>query len=60
MLERADIVISMGCLDSTSCPARLAKAEDGGLPDPKGKTLDEVIRIRDEIRKRVFMLLEEI
>lgn len=53
MLDTADMVITMGCLDSEACPARLVDAEDWGLPDPHGKSLAEVIKIRDEIRKRV-------
>jgi len=57
MLDKADRVITMGCLDSASCPARLVAAEDWGLPDPEGKTLAEVIEIRDEIERRVAELL---
>ncbi|RJO61179.1 MAG: arsenate reductase ArsC [Dehalococcoidia bacterium] len=58
MLDKADRVITMGCLDSASCPARLVTAEDWGLPDPEGKTLAEVIKIRDKIERRVAELLE--
>jgi protein-tyrosine-phosphatase len=47
----------MGCLDSAFCPARLAPAEDWGLPDPEGKTLAEVIKIRDEVERKVAELL---
>lgn len=57
MLNEAERVITMGCLDSASCPSRLVTAEDWGLPDPEGKTLAEVIEIRDEIERRVSELL---
>jgi protein-tyrosine-phosphatase len=58
MVEKADRVITMGCaVDSAACPAILyANTEDWGLDDPKGKPLDEVRRIRDEIRARVDAL----
>lgn len=59
-LEKADRIISMGCLDSAACPARLAFTEDWGLPDPAGKSLEEVVKIRDKIRECVSKLLKEI
>jgi arsenate reductase len=60
MLDRADRVITMGCMDASACPARLVDAEDWGMPDPEGKTLAEVINIRDEIKRRVSRLLDEL
>jgi arsenate reductase (thioredoxin) len=58
----ADRVITMGCaVDAEACPAiRYAGVEDWGLDDPKGKPLDEVRAIRDEIRRRVGALLESV
>jgi len=58
MLDKAGRVITMGCLDSAACPARLVAAEDWRLPDPEGKTLAEVLEIRDEIERRVAEILE--
>jgi arsenate reductase (thioredoxin) len=45
-------LITMGCGDE--CPVVPgAKRDDWPLPDPKGKSLAEVRRIRDEIHDRV-------
>lgn len=61
-VESADRVITMGCeVDAGVCPAVFIKdVEDWGLPDPKGRPLDEVRAIRDEIRRRVEALLGEL
>lgn len=61
-VERADRVITMGCaVDTAACPAVFVKSvEDWALPDPKGRPLSEVRRIRDEIRRRVKDLLAEL
>ena len=58
MVAAAGRVITMGCaVDSAACPAILyADTEDWGLDDPKGKSLDDVRAIRDEIRARVEAL----
>ena len=58
MLEQADRVVTMGCGAEGVCPASFVETEDWQLEDPKGKPLDEVRRIRDEIRARVQRLLE--
>ncbi len=60
MLRQADRVISMGCLDEGSCPARLVPTEDWGLPDPHGLGIAEVIKIRDMIKERVILLLKDL
>jgi len=56
MLDRADHVISMGCDDPLVCAYPGRKVEDWSLEDPSGKSLDDVRRIRDEIRYRVTAL----
>ena len=57
-LERADVVVTMGCGDS--CPyVPGTRYEDWPLDDPAGKDLDTVRRIRDEIGERVRNLLDE-
>jgi arsenate reductase len=60
MVGSADRVITMGCaVDREACPAVLhANVEDWALPDPTGRPLEEVRRIRDEVRRRVERLLE--
>jgi arsenate reductase (thioredoxin) len=49
-------LVTMGCGDE--CPAIPgAKREDWPLTDPKGKPIEEVRRIRDEIRERVLEMV---
>jgi len=55
----ADVVITMGCGDA--CPVFPGKRyEDWELTDPSGLAIEEVRRIRDEIRARVETLLAEL
>jgi protein-tyrosine-phosphatase len=59
LAERADIVVTMGCGDT--CPYIPGKRYvDWDLPDPKGRPLDEVRAIRDEIARRVEHLLHDL
>ena len=58
MVEQADLVVTMGCSVEEVCPRpMLAKMQkkliDWSLEDPKGKSLPEVRRIRDEMERRV-------
>jgi arsenate reductase (thioredoxin) len=58
-VRKADVVVTMGCGDA--CPTFPGKRyEDWDLEDPAGKDLETVRGIRDEIAKRVKMLLAEI
>ena len=59
MGKRADVIVTMGCGDA--CPVYPGKRYlDWELPDPDGKSLDEVRTIRDEIAARVEVLLAEL
>jgi protein-tyrosine-phosphatase len=59
MAERADVVVTMGCGDE--CPYIPGKRYvDWDLPDPKGRPLEEVREVRDEIERRVRELVEEL
>ena len=59
LAQRADVVVTMGCGDE--CPYIPGKRYiDWELPDPKGKSLEEVRAIRDEIRRRVSELVAEL
>ena len=52
----ADLLVTMGCGDK--CPfVPGLKIEDWPLTDPKGKPLNEVRKIRDEIKGKVEALL---
>ena len=58
---RADIVVTMGCSVEGICPARWeGDSRDWDLPDPKGKSIDAVRQIRDQIHRRVQALLMEV
>jgi arsenate reductase (thioredoxin) len=55
----ADVIVTMGCGDA--CPVYAGKRYlDWELPDPAGKTVEEVRPIRDEIDGLVRGLLGEI
>lgn len=59
MVREADLVVTMGCGDS--CPVYPGTHYvDWELPDPAGKSLEEVRTIRDDIAARVAALLDEL
>jgi arsenate reductase len=61
MTEDADKIITMGCSVEKICPAPLLKnVIDWDLEDPKGKPMEKVREIRDEIEKRVLKLIAEL
>lgn len=58
-LGAADVVVTMGCGDA--CPLVPGKHyEDWVLEDPSGKSLEVIRPIRDEIKRRVEILLGEL
>ena len=61
MISEASLVVTMGCSVEEVCPAPLVarmkkKLVDWHLEDPKGKSMEEVRKIRDEIEHRVIDL----
>jgi arsenate reductase len=57
--EWADVVVTMGCGDE--CPYIPGKRYvDWDLPDPAGRSADDVRAIRDEIQARVAELADEL
>jgi arsenate reductase len=57
--QTADVVVTMGCGDE--CPYIPGKRYiDWDLPDPKGRPLEEVRGIRDDIAQRVGDLAKEL
>ncbi|HEY7588062.1 MAG TPA: low molecular weight phosphatase family protein [Thermoplasmata archaeon] len=60
-LASCDVVVGMGCSSDDVCPAGFrGDARDWALPDPKGRPIEEVRRIRDDIERRVRELLREV
>jgi arsenate reductase len=57
MQQRADLAVTMGCGDA--CPYVPAPVEDWDLPDPAGRPIDEVRKVRDTIEHRVKQLITE-
>ena len=54
-----DYLITMGCEET--CPAfPTKKIVEWQIPDPKGKPIDEIRRIRDMLEAKVKTLLEEV
>jgi len=61
MVQDADAIIVMGCSAQGFCPAPLLnKVVDWELEDPKGKPLQKVREIRDDIERRIKKLISEI
>ncbi len=59
VVRAADVVVTMGCGDA--CPVYPGKRYlDWQLDDPERLTLDEVRRVRDEIRSHVDELLDSL
>jgi arsenate reductase len=64
MISRASLVVTMGCSVAEVCPRPVLaqmqkKLVDWNLTDPKGKPIEKVREIRDEIKKRVLGLIAE-
>jgi arsenate reductase (thioredoxin) len=58
LANRAEMLITMGCGDE--CPyVPGVQREDWPLPDPKGKDIETVRAIRDEIATHIQRLLQE-
>jgi len=59
MIEKADRIITMGC-GADFCPAIfLPKIEDWKIEDPAGQPLEKFREVRNEIRRRVVKLIDE-
>ena len=60
MIRESDKVVNMGCMDKNFCPTIwLPKVIEWNLEDPKGKSIEKVREIRDEIEKRVKEIVAE-
>ncbi len=60
MANESDLIITMGCNDQGICPGPFFKPTiDWKLEDPKGKSIEKVREIRDEIERLVQRLIQE-
>jgi arsenate reductase len=58
MTQDADLIVTMGCNDQGICPGPFFKQTiDWKLEDPKGKPIEKVREIRDDIEQRVQKLI---
>jgi arsenate reductase len=54
MIKSSDKSVNMGCIDKAECPMLfINNVIDWGIEDPKGKPIDKVREIRDDIERRV-------
>ena len=61
MIRSSDKIINMGCMEKESCPSLfLHNLLDWNIEDPKGKPIEKVREIRDEIDQRVKELVASI
>jgi len=61
MIEESDSVVNMGCMDKESCPALFVEEiDDWAIEDPKGKSIEDVRRIRDSIELKVKELVSDL
>ena len=59
LVQSVDLIVTMGCGVQGICAGPFSKPTiDWKLEDPKGKSIDKVREIRDEIQLRVKNLLE--
>jgi arsenate reductase len=61
MMGNSTKVVNMGCVDKESCPTLfLNNPIDWNIEDPKGKQIEKVREIRDEIEQRVKELISSL
>jgi arsenate reductase (thioredoxin) len=61
MIRSPDVRVNMGCMDKQSCPTLfINNVIEWAIEDPKGKSLEKVREIRDDIEQRVRQLAAEL
>ena len=61
MMEKSAKTVNMGCMDKASCPVLLASdVLDWNISYPKGKSLDEIRKIRDQVKNKVLDLIDSL
>ena len=54
MMRNSTKIVNMGCMEKDWCPTTFVpNLVDWGIEDPKGKSVEKVREIRDEIEHRV-------
>ena len=58
MMRNSTKIVNMGCVDKSFCPTLfIPNLIDWGMEDPKGKSIEAVREIRDDIEQRVKQLV---
>ena len=61
MIKNSNKTVNMGCIDKKSCPSLFVKhVDDWNIDDPKGKSIEYVRKIRDQIKNDVLNLLDSL
>ena len=61
MITNSFKTVNMGCMDKESCPSLFVKdVLDWNIADPSGKTIEEVRKIRDQIKSEVLTLIKKL
>ena len=62
MVERVDRMITMSCGTEAEavCPTSFIGTEDWALEDPHGRPIEEVRKIRGEVKERVNKLINQL
>ena len=58
MVENSVKTVNMGCMDKQNCPALFVRDIDNwNIPDPKNQSIEDVRKIRDQIKSNVLKLI---
>jgi arsenate reductase len=61
MMRNSTKIVNMGCMDNSFCPTLfIPNVIDWGIEDPKGKPIEKVREIRDDIDAKVRQLAAEL
>jgi arsenate reductase len=61
IIKGAEKLVNMGCMDESECPVLfINNVVDWGIEDPKGKPIEKVRKIRDDIERRVKEIAESL
>lgn len=61
MIKNAAKSVNMGCIDKSECPMLFVdNIIDWSIVDPKGKSIEQVRIIRDEIKRRVKEFVKDL
>ncbi|MDH3277631.1 MAG: arsenate reductase ArsC [Nitrosopumilus sp.] len=61
MIQESFRTVNMGCIDRESCPSLFVKDMlDWDIVDPKGKSIEDIRKIRDKIELEVVALIKKL